>query len=82
MKRVGYNADGLRCGETHHRAKLTDEEVDTILYLHGEGLSFAAIAAKWDAGVAISKSTVRDICRGKIRVERPVVFKPLKRKSK
>lgn len=78
-KLVGLNANGKRCGETHHRAKLSDEDVDTILYLHFEArLSFSEIARKWDDDVTISKSTVRDICRGKTRAEMPVFFKPVK----
>lgn len=72
MKFVWFNAAGKRCGETHHRAKLSDAEVDLILYLRAEGLSYGAIAAKWDAGMTISKSTVRDICTGKIRAQQPV----------
>jgi hypothetical protein len=78
MKAFGYNSHGNRCGETHHRAKLSDADVDLILYLRSEGLSFAAIAAKWDAGVTISQSTVRDICNGKIRAQHPTVFKRAK----
>lgn len=80
MKMIGYNNRGKRCGETHHRAKLSDEEVDLILYLFAEGLTFTAIADKWDDGIkTISRSTVRDICRGKIRTQYPSTFKPVKR---
>lgn len=79
MKLVGFNDKGKRCGETHHRAKLSDADVDLILYLHIEGLTFTAIAAKFDDGMTISKSTVRDICRGKIRAQYPATFKPGKR---
>jgi len=78
MKLVGYNDKGKRCGETHHRAKLSDEEIDLILYLHMEGLTFTAIAEKWDDDKTISRSTVRDICRGKIRAQYPTTFKPAK----
>ena len=77
MKRLGFNSHGNRCGETQHRAKLSDAEVELILYLRDEGLSFAAIARKWDDGKTISRSTVRDICNGKIRAHHPDYFKPV-----
>jgi len=67
-KLIATNERGYRIGEGHHRAKLTDADVEVILYLRFEaGLSCAQIAAKWDDGVRISKSTVRDICSGAIR---------------
>lgn len=75
---VGYNSRGVRCGETHHRAKFSDADVELILYLFAEGLTFTAIAAKFDDGRPISKSTVRDICRGRRRAEYPTFFKPEK----
>lgn len=64
---VALNNCGKRIGETHHRAKLTDLDVDAILELRDAGLTYAQIAAKWDDGVAISRSTVRDICKGLTR---------------
>ena len=75
-KRLAVNAQGKRIGESHHRAKLSDDEVDTILYLRDAGLSYAEIAAKWDEDKRISKSTVRDICLGRIRAQIPDRFKP------
>jgi hypothetical protein len=82
MKFVGFNDAGRRCGETHHRAKFSDQEVELILYLRAEGLSFAAIAAKWDDddGKTMSPSTARAICTGRIRAQHPATFKPAKRK--
>lgn len=80
MKLIAFNINGRRCGETHQRAKFTDAEIASIKYLREEGkLSFSAIAAKWDEdGRTISKSTVRDIYRGKIRAHHPTTFKPEK----
>lgn len=79
MKTVGFSADGRRCGETHWRAKFTEDEVETVLFLRAAGLSFSAIAAKWDEeGHTMSKSTARDICNGNRRVAYPVTFKPVK----
>lgn len=72
---IAINAAGYRIGAGHHRAKLTDEDVDLILYLRDAGLSYAAIAAKFDDGVTVSKSTVRDICQGRIRAQLPDRYK-------
>lgn len=75
-KLVAVNLAGYRVGESHHRAKLSDADVYLILELRDAGLSYAAIAAKWDEGVVLSKSTVRDICLGKIRSQVPDRYKP------
>ncbi len=75
-KLIAVNARGHRVGESHHRAKLSDADVDLILYLRDAGLTYAAIAAKFDDGISISKSTVRDICLGRIRAQHPDRFKP------
>jgi len=80
-KHVAVNAAGYRIGEGHHRAKLSDEDVLTILELRDEGLSYAAIAAKWDDGVTLSKSTVRDICQGRIRAQLADSYVPLAKRA-
>jgi hypothetical protein len=64
---VAVNSQGRRIGDSHPRAKLSDSDVEMILELRDFGLSYEAIAAKWDDGVRISKSTVRDICKGLTR---------------
>ena len=70
MKTVALNSRGYRIGSSHHGAKLTDDEVETILYLREQGLSYAQIAAKWDEpGRTISKSQVRNICTGAKRAQ-------------
>lgn len=77
-KYVAVNAAGLRIGESHQRAKLSDEDVELILYLRFEaGLSYQAIADKWDDGVTVAKSTVRDICTGRSRAQTPDRYLPL-----
>jgi len=76
---VAINEQGKRIGETHHRAKLTNLDVDCILELRAAGLSYGAIAAKWDEGVSISKSTVRDICTGRIRAQTPDAYRPARK---
>lgn len=73
--KVGTNSAGYRVGESHHRAKLSDADIELILYLREAGLSFSQIAGKFDAGVTVSKSTVRDVCSGRIRAQAPVAYR-------
>jgi len=54
---------GLRRGEHHPKAKLTDHEVELVRSLRSEGLSFAKIALKMEMG----KTTVIDICAYRTR---------------
>jgi transposase len=62
-KQIGINERGLRVGEDHQNAKLTDAEVDMIRELHHEGLSYKTLAVKFD----VSKSLVRYIVQFKRR---------------
>lgn len=65
---VRVNERGRRIGEDHHRAKLTDADIELVLELREMGLSYGAIAGKFDDILGgIGKSTVRDICIGRIR---------------
>lgn len=79
MERRQYicvNAQGRRIGEDHHRAKLSNSDIDLILELRDEGLSYEAIARKMDhVPNGIAKSTVRDICTGRIRAQLPADYK-------
>lgn len=76
MKRVAVNERGRRIGESHPGAKLTDEDVETILYLREQGLSYTEIAAKWDEpGKTISRSAVRKVCTGATRAQLPDRYK-------
>lgn len=70
-KLVGYNEMGSRVGETHHRARLTDHDVDLIRDLRDEGLTYQSIADKFE----VSKSTVRDIVKCRRRWQRPERWK-------
>lgn len=71
-KMVGISEFGSRVGETHHRAKLTDHDVDLIRELReAHGLTYQALADKFDC----SKSTIRDICRYRRRWQRPEKWK-------
>lgn len=59
QKTVAVNEAGLRIGEDHPNAKLTDGEVEMIRQLHEEGVSYKVLAEKFE----ISKGTVAKICR-------------------
>ena len=59
------NDRGLRIGEDHPRAVLTDDEVDLLLELRAEGYSYAWLASK----LSVSKSCVAKICRGEHRAQ-------------
>lgn len=76
-RRVPVNLRGNRIGQDHPRAKLTDEEVELILALRDMGLSYAQIAQKFDDGVSVSKSHVKNICRGLQRAQTPDRYKPV-----
>lgn len=82
VKRVGVNERGYRVGESHHRSRLSDADVELIFYLRDAGLSFAKIARKFDDGLRISESTVRDVCSGRIRGQAPVAFRKAHNGSK
>ncbi|HHV49092.1 MAG TPA: hypothetical protein GXX56_09065 [Rhodocyclaceae bacterium] len=59
QKTVAVNEAGLRIGEDHPNAKLTDGEVEMIRQLHEEGVSYKVLAEKFE----ISKGAVAKICR-------------------
>ncbi len=63
QKLVSLNDEGRRIGENHPRAKLLDREVDQVLALLEAGLSYAAVALKFD----VSKSCVAHIATGRRR---------------
>mgnify|MGYP003609763205 CR=1 FL=1 len=60
QKTVAVNDAGLRIGEDHPNAKLTDAEVERIRSLHeDDGMSYKTLADKFE----ISKGAVAKICR-------------------
>lgn len=70
MRSVWFNEGGRRIGESHHRAKLSDTEVEQICAMREAGMSYGKIAKKFDdIPGGIAKSTVRDICTGRIRAQ-------------
>jgi len=58
-KLVGVNERGLRVGEDHQHARLTDHEVELIRQLHEQGMSYKKLADKFGVG----KSTIADIVK-------------------
>ena len=68
---VAINESGRRIGHDHHRAKLTNGEVDLVLTLRAEGWTYAGLAAKFE----VCKSTIRSICTGRCRSQYPVAFR-------
>lgn len=58
-----FSDEGRRIGETHHKAVLSDHEVQLLLELREEGKTYSWLAMKFE----ISKMTVRSICRGRTR---------------
>lgn len=80
---VGVNERGLRVGEDHHRAKLTNEDVELIWSLMEEAdedkkagrkyLKDCEIAEKFE----ISKAHVHNLRHGKERAQSAVRFKKI-----
>lgn len=67
-KLLALNANHYRVGETHHRAKLTDAQVDEMRDLHeDDGVGYRTLAKRFN----VSKSTVRDICNYRTRAQTP-----------
>lgn len=71
QKTVAVNDAGLRIGEDHPNAKLTDAEVELIRQLHEEGVSYETLARKFE----VSKWAVGRICRYERRAQTPATFK-------
>lgn len=56
---IARNHTGHRVGESHQRAKLTDNEVGRMRQMHESGLGYGGCAKYFRCGV----STARDICK-------------------
>ena len=82
-KMIPRNDKGRVIGEQHHRARLTDDEVDLILYLRSQGLTHREIADKFDdGGFKPSRETVRDICLGHRRSQIATTYTPSAKRYK
>lgn len=71
--RVGVNGAGLRVGEDHPNAKLTNCEVDLVRALHDSGMCYRLLAEKFE----VSKSLIALICRCERRTEAAVAWKTI-----
>lgn len=71
---VACNEAGLRVGEDHQNAKLTNSEVDMIRELHGSGeYSYRRLAKMFE----VSKSAICGIVKCKRRATPPAKFKTI-----
>ncbi|CUJ71747.1 MULTISPECIES: hypothetical protein [Achromobacter] len=68
---VGVNEKGLRVGEDHQRATLTDHDVELMRQLREEGIGYKRLAKMFDTSVR----NVRDIVNYKRRVSTPTAWK-------
>lgn len=71
---VPLNSLGIRIGQYHQRAKLSDHDVELIRQLAEQGICYKAIATKFE----ISWVTVGRICRFERRSQTIAKFKKLK----
>ena len=65
MHRVTKTADGKNFGESHHKAKLTTEDVQLMRALYADGMSYSEIFRKWED---VSIWTIISICRRRSRI--------------
>lgn len=70
---VAVNVAGLRIGEDHPNAKLTDAEVELIRQMHEAGMGYEELADKFE----VSKWAIGRICRYERRAQTPCNFKPV-----
>lgn len=72
FKTVAINEAGLRIGEDHPKAELTDAEVELIRSLHeADGMSYSQLAEKFEQ----SKGAIAKICQYKRRAQFAVRIK-------
>ena len=70
-KALAVNDVGLRIGEDHPNAKLTDAEVERIRQLREGGMRYAVLAEKFE----VSRWTIGRICRYERRAQSPAGFR-------
>lgn len=71
MGLIALNENGLRIGESHANARLSDWQVEMIRTLHADGLSYSQLAKRFDQ----SKGAIAKICRYERRNQIPVDWK-------
>lgn len=65
MSRRVVNERGWTIGASHHRARLSDSDVERIVALREQGMFFREIAQRFGVG----ETTVKDICSGRRRAQ-------------
>ncbi len=66
LRVVGINERGLRVGEDHQRAVLSDRDVELMRHLHeADGWGYRRLAKKFEC----SKTTARKICKYQMRAQ-------------
>ena len=76
---IGVNERGNRVGETHHRARLTDHDVDLMRELWEEGkITTGELAEKFE----VSWSTVHDIVTYQKRAQTVARWREIRIKPK
>lgn len=68
---VAVNDAGLRIGEDHPQAKLSDRDVEMIRELHEEGFSYPSLARKFEVAVV----TIGRICRYERRAQTTAAYR-------
>lgn len=74
MSKFGYSEVGVSgrvIGQTHHKAKLTDADVERIRDLHAEGYGYKRLAKMFDA----PRDTIRHIVLCRTRAQTAVSVK-------
>ncbi len=73
-KVVPVNEYGRRIGDTHHKSRFTDEQINRIRDLREEfGLSYSQIAELFQC----HKQTIASICQYRTRAQTPFGWKKL-----
>ena len=72
-KLVAVNENGLRIGEDHQNATLSNDEVEEMRQLHEDGASYDHLARRF----GVSKWTVGRICRYERRAQTIFGFKKI-----
>jgi AraC-like DNA-binding protein len=71
IRLVTTNDRGCRIGESHHRSKWSNDEIDRLLNLRDEGWSYTRLSREF----GMNRAHVRDICKGKKRCQTPEHWK-------
>lgn len=68
---VAINEYGLRIGQYHHNAKLSDVDVDLVRSLHEQGATYRELEARF----RVTRWAIGRICRYERRAQSPAGFK-------